>query len=116
MGNDNIAPGSVELQNWQNKVIQSLDGVTGTRDPNTVGPTFDPNLFNQPGDNTMIFIMTPKEFNVGRAVWERKYPQKTAMIVSTIKNMPGMAGAGVSYKDYERLHYRRNPTTGVYEG
>lgn len=116
MGNDVITAGSVELQNWQNKVLNTIDGITGTRDPAAQGPTFDPLLFNQPGDNTMIHIMTPEEY-VNNA-WRLKYPQKTALIAQTIKNMLPNVKVAFTYKPYQRLNYWSLPGTNpvVYVG
>jgi len=96
--------------------LQSIDGVTGTRDANTLGPTIDWNLFDQPGDNTIILIMTPLTSDEKTKIWSRKYPQKTGLIQSMLMSHAGMGGSAIKYKDYQRLNYWKDPNTGMIDG
>lgn len=63
-------------------------------------------LFNQPGDNTFIAIMTPlaDEESSERNNDNIKYPSKVNLMIQTIQGLIG-GNAGVEIKGYVRLNY-----------
>ncbi|KAM0454300.1 hypothetical protein ACHAPV_008379 [Trichoderma viride] len=106
--NDNIAAGSADLANWQTKVLNSITG-TGTQDPNAQADALNWNLFNQPGDNTRVMIMSPNN-EISTSL---KYKNKVGLIQSLLQdNIPGVNI--VQPKAYTRLNYR--VANGVYVG
>lgn len=93
------------------------------------GPSLDPTLFNRPetdgfnanapitdanypGDNTKIYIMTPVADGQPNAASTMKYPNRIALIVSTIKGLiAGTSGRiPVTYYNYKRLLLNRDGT------
>jgi hypothetical protein len=104
MLNDDITPGSESLTNWQEKVLNSITR-EGNQDPNTQGPAIDWDLFNQEGDNTQIFLMTPLKDGATESSNQFKYPNKVGLITSLLTANGRIPGARVIIKGYNRLNY-----------
>ncbi|KAL1968427.1 hypothetical protein VTN77DRAFT_1956 [Rasamsonia byssochlamydoides] len=99
MASDDVTPGSESLTNFQEKVLNAITG-QGTQDANTLGPAIDWNLFNQPGDNTRVIIMTPYADTKEGPI---KYENKINLIINLLQtNIPG---AQVRIRGYARLNY-----------
>ncbi|KAK3326737.1 hypothetical protein B0H66DRAFT_600847 [Apodospora peruviana] len=112
--NDNDVITGNDLRLWEERVLDSIRGATVTNPYNPPEERFaykapfgrgvDWTLFNQPGDNTAVYFMTPLATGVTNEKSDKiKYPQKIALIEALVKsNVPG---AKVNIIPYNRLRY-----------
>ena len=72
-----------------------------------LGPSFDASLFNQDGDNTQAFIMSPRQWGNGVAAGTLQFAGSIGQIVSQVQGLlPGVLN-DVQIYDYVRLNMVR---------
>ncbi|CZT24264.1 uncharacterized protein RCC_09983 [Ramularia collo-cygni] len=67
------------------------------------GDVFNPDMFNQRGDNAQAFIMTPLEMGVGPNSKKYEYAKKINLLVDELKRVRGLR---VTIVGYQRLQYK----------
>src|SRR5215469_16345082 len=104
--------GSNYLKSWNERAINVMTG-QGTIDRNAICPAIDWSLFNQDGDNTAIYVMTPQDKDNRHA---SRYDDKIKNILSTIRNGLSNSREGISMQGVADLTYRYQPLTYSTDG
>lgn len=96
---DGQDPDSYPRLNFAGEVTYLIDQSKGTT--TGVGPSLDPSLFNQPGDNTQAYIMTPRNWNGQEGV--AQYTNRINQIIAQVRALvPSIANIPIT--DYVRLN------------
>ena len=104
-----------DVEMWQERVLNTITGEGTTGE--FLGDHIDWGLFNQPGDNTKLYFMTPLRPDSNKMVSsdlaDAKYKNKLQLIIDLVQAQVDLKG--VLLKVYKRLnyHYDRETDTDV---
>jgi hypothetical protein len=95
---------------WTQRALNPLSG-TAPIDANSaqISQPINWNLFNRPGDNTAVYIMTPSK---APGIKVPKYVNKIASLKAMILSNVNLAQSAFIIVPYDRLNYKPDGTGG----
>ncbi|KAK3317120.1 hypothetical protein B0T19DRAFT_405560 [Cercophora scortea] len=106
-GDDVLSQNSESYKRFERNVLNAITG-TGEQDPETRGHGVTWSLFNQPGDHTRVFFLTPfaedrQATTTGPESW--MYPNKVGAMADLVVQAGHIPGARVRVVPYMPLDY-----------